>query len=148
MLDFVVRIKKTDRGKWPVPDKESQAAISRWAAGQPDGCVFIFRVLKKLNTRSKQQHGLYRLRNSILAPALDMDADSLHDYLKHELGMVEEITVAGKPYTRLRSQKEFSTEEMSALLLKQDELARFVNLDRSPEHYLILPVPEDMHAQE
>jgi len=144
MLDFLVTIKDTERGPWPVPDKESAAAIGRWASGQPVGMVFAFRVLKRLPTRSKQHHALYRLRNSILAPALDMDADSLHDYIKTELDMTEEIIVAGKPYIRLRSQKEFSTEEMSAMFLKQDELRDFVNLDRELQNYLLLPTGDPL----
>lgn len=144
MLDFLVTIKETDRGPWPTPDKESAAAIARWAAGQPEGMVFAFRVLKRLPTRSKQHHALYRLRNSILAPALDTDAISLHDHIKLELDMVEEYTIAGKTKTRLRSQKEFSTEEMSAMFLKQDELRDFVNLDREPHNYLLLPTGDPL----
>lgn len=143
MIDFIVNIKQTERGAWPVPDKESQAAIQRWASGQPAGMSFIFRVLKRLPTRSKQHHALYRLRNSILAPALDMDADSLHDWIKSELDMTEELTVAGKQWTRLRSQKEFSTEEMTAMMNKQDELRDFVNDGREVENYLILPSGEN-----
>jgi len=143
VIDFIVNIKQTERGAWPVPDKESQAAIQRWASGQPAGMSFIFRVLKRLPTRSKQHHALYRLRNSILAPALDMDADSLHDYIKHELDMTEEVWVGGKKlWIKLRSQKEFSTEEMNAMLNKQDELANFVNDGREVENYLILPSGE------
>lgn len=147
MIDFIVRIKETDRGKWPVPDKESQAAILRWASGQAEDTMFVFRVLKKLNTRSKQQHGLYRLRNSILAPALDIDADSLHIHIKTELDMTEEITIAGKTHTRIRSQNDFTTEEMSAMLSKQDELAAFVNTDRDYSNYLILPTG-DIHERQ
>jgi len=144
MLDFLVTIRETERGLWPSPDKESAAAIGRWAAGQPVGMVFAFRVLKRLPTRSKQHHALYRLRNSILAPALDTDADSLHDNIKLELDMIEEYTIAGKTKSRLRSQKEFSIEEMSAMFHKQDELRDFVNCDREPQNYLLLPTGDPL----
>lgn len=139
MTDFIVTIKETAQGLWPVPDKESAAAIKRWASGQKPGESFIFRILKRMPTRRDKHHALYRLRNSILAPALDTDADSLHDYIKTELNMIEEHTIAGKTYTRLRSQKEFSVQEMSQMLTKQNELRDFINDGRDPENFLILP---------
>lgn len=147
MIDFVVTIRDTERGHWPSPDKESATAIGRWAAGQPVGMVYVFRVLKKLPTRSKRQHGLYRLRLAILAPALDTDTDSLHIHIKTELDMIEEVTIAGKTHTRIRSQNNFTTEEMSAMLAKQDELAAFVNTDRDYSNYLILPTG-DIHERQ
>jgi hypothetical protein len=142
MTDFIVTIKNTGHGQWPVPDKESGAAIKRWASSQKLGESFIFRILKRMPTRRDKHHALYRLRNSILAPALDTDADSLHDYIKQELNMTEENTIAGKTYTRLRSQKEFSVAEMSLMFEKQDELAKFANDGREPQDYLILPGAE------
>jgi hypothetical protein len=141
MNDFLVQIKETPRGPWPVFDRESEAALLRWAAPNL-GEYFLVRVLKVMAKRSDRAHRLYRLRNATLAPALGMDVDSLHDYIKWELDMVEELTVKGKPWTRLRSQKEFSIEEMSAMFLKQDELRDFVNLDRDPQDYLILQTTE------
>ena len=141
MNDFLVQIKETPRGPWPVFDRESEAALLRWAAPNLNE-YFLVRVLKVMSKRSDRAHRLYRLRNATLAPALGMDADSLHDYIKTELDMTEEIMVMGKPYTRLRSQKEFSVEEMSAMFLKQDELRDFVNLDRDPQDYLILQTTE------
>lgn len=142
VTDFIVNIKETPQGLWPVPDKESAAAIKRWASGQKPGESFIFRILKRMPTRRDKHHALYRLRNSILAPALDTDADSLHDYIKTELNMIEEHTIAGKTYTRLRSQKEFSVQEMSQMLTKQNELRDFINDGRDPENFLILPGEE------
>lgn len=146
MLDFVVYIKETPQGKWPVPDQESRSALTRWALGQAEGDMFFFRILKQMTGRSKQQHGLYRLRNSILAPALDTDADSLHIHIKSELNLTEDVTIAGKTHTRIRSQKEFTTEELSAMILKQDELAAFANLGREYGELLILP-SGDIHER-
>jgi hypothetical protein len=141
MNDFLVQIKETPRGPWPVFDRESESALLRWA--EPNlGEWFLVRVLKVMAKRSDRAHRLYRLRNAVLAPALDMDVDSLHDWIKTELDMIEELTVMGKPWTRLRSQKEFSVEEMSAMMLKQDELRDFVNSGKEPQDYLILPTTE------
>lgn len=147
MNDLLCYIKETDRGLWPVPEKESAQALSRWAGGQKAGTAIIMRVLKKLNTRRDVHHALYRLRNAILAPALDTDVDSLHDWIKAELDMIEENEIAGKTHKRLRSQKEFTSEEMNAMFAKQDELRDFVNLDREPEHYLILPEGENANEK-
>lgn len=146
MLDFVVYIKETPQGKWPVPDQESRSALTRWALGQAEGDMFFFRILKQMTGRSKQQHGLYRLRNSILAPALDTDADSLHIHIKSELNLTEDVTIAGKTHTRIRSQRECTTEEMSAMLAKQDELRDFVNMGREYGELLILPTG-DLHER-
>jgi len=141
MNDFLVQIKETPRGPWPVFDRESETALLRWAAPNL-GEWFLVRVLKILPKRSDRAHALYRLRNAILAPALDMDTDSLHIHIKSELDMFDEVTVAGKTHRHLRSQKEFSVEEMSAAFMVQDGLAAFVNAGREHENYLILPSKE------
>lgn len=139
MLDF---LGYTKGGIYYLP-KDTRMAFDRWAAGQPDA-AWLTRIIKKMATRSDEHHKLYRLRNAVLAPHLNTDTDSLHDHIKLELDMTEEYTIAGKTKTRLRSQKEFTTEEMSAMFLKQDELRDFVNLDREPHNYLLLPTGDPL----
>ena len=139
--DFLVQIKQTAKGPWPVFDRESETALLRWSTPKL-GQYYLVRVLKVMPKRSDRAHRLYRLRNAVLAPALDMDVDTLHDFIKTELDMIDEREVMGKPFRRLRSQKEFTVEEMSGMMAKQDELATFTNLGRDPQDNLILPATE------
>lgn len=145
MNDFITTIKDTARGPWPVFHKDSETAIARWCQNKV-GEHYLVRVLKVLPKRSDRAHKLYRLRNATLAPALDTDVDSLHIYIKHALDMYEETQIADRAFKRLRSQKEFSVEEMSAAFSLQDGLRDFVNNGREPQDYLILQTTEEHEA--
>lgn len=140
--DFIATIRQSPRGPWPKFSREVDAAILRWASNKLDTHVLV-RFMRVSPHRSERAHRLYRLRNAILAAALDTNADDLHDYIKERLSMVESVTIAGRTFERLRSQKSFTIEEMSAMMAEQDELAAFANIDREVQNYLILPTTED-----
>ena len=152
MLDFVAEIKDNGGKNVLVPLPEMRPLIERFAAQHKPGTRIFMRLLEVAGRRKDEQHALYRLRNYILAPYLEMSAESLHEHIFLELQFgiwvtirpervnkkTGEVEPAIRGFDR-RSQKTLTTEEMNLAFMKQDELAQFHNEGREPNEWVELP---------
>ena len=156
MLDFVAEIKHVGNKNVLVPLPEMRPLIDRFAAQHKPGMRIFMRLLEVAGRRKDEHHALYRLRNYILAPYLEMSADALHEHIFLELQFGVWVTlrperekinpktgeVTIEPEIRgfdRRSQKTLTKEEMNLAFLKQDELAQFHNEGREPSEWVDLP---------
>lgn len=115
----------------------------RWKERNAPG-FYMFSPRKEGPPRKLNQNALYWLRidRLISQPEIDLTEYGLHAYLMKKCGYTHTKIFRGESVEDRESSTQLTVAEFSRLMAEQDELARFANEGREPQHYLILPTTD------